>query len=433
MPAQRLFWFLALSTLLGIGGILAQPLAWLALAMDALLLLAFGLDLRRARQRELNASRQWPPMLVQGAECEVKVEVSTTAGEGLEVELREVLHPALAEAPLRQRVKLGARAGAAWSYGLRPRHRGDCLAGPLMARVRGPWGLAWSQRTLLPASERRVYPQVRWEGKVGHLLLLAQRNALGRNPQRVLGLGNEPYGLREYTPGDPPNKIHWKSTARHGHLVSREDTWEKGARLILLLDCGRGMSGLDGERSKLDHALAACLALARVATGRGDRVIIGAFNNRIERQVLMKAGPRGGHQAYAALYDLTAQAGEPAYDLAAEWASRVETRRSTVVLFTSLVDLAAAELLKSALLHLERRHRPILVNLEDGELIHLSEGAAGTPRDAYAKVSAMEIQLANRRLGRRLRRAGIRVVSTAADRLALETLENYLSLFAGRA
>jgi uncharacterized protein (DUF58 family) len=302
-----------------------------------------------------------------------------------------------------------------------------------MARVRGPWGLAWSQRSLLPAIERRVYPQVRWEGKVGHLLLLAQRNALGRNPQRVLGLGNEPYGLREYAPGDPPNKIHWKSTARHGHLVSREDTWEKGARLILLLDCGRGMSGLDGERSKLDHALAACLALARVATGRGDRVIIGTFNNRIERQVLMKSGPRGGHQAYAALYDLAAQAGEPAYDLAAEWASRVETRRSTVVLFTSLVDLAAAELLKSALLHLERRHRPILVNLEDSELIHLSEGAAGTPRDAYAKVSAMEIQLANRRLGRRLRRAGIRVVSTAADRLALETLESYLSLFAGRA
>jgi len=68
------------------------------------------------------------------------------------------------------------------------------------------------------------YPQVRWDGKVGHLLVLAHRRSLGRHPQRIRGLGREPYALREYLPGDPPNKIHWKATARHGRLITREET-----------------------------------------------------------------------------------------------------------------------------------------------------------------------------------------------------------------
>ena len=41
----------------------------------------------------------------------------------------------------------------------------------------------------------------------------------------------------------------------------------------------------------------------------------------------------------------------------------------------------------------------------------------------------MEILLANRRLARELSRAGVLTVSTAADRLALDALDAYLSLF----
>ena len=41
----------------------------------------------------------------------------------------------------------------------------------------------------------------------------------------------------------------------------------------------------------------------------------------------------------------------------------------------------------------------------------------------------MEILLANRRLARESSRAGVLTVSTAADRLALDALDAYLSLF----
>ncbi len=54
-------------------------------------------------------------------------------------------------------------------------------------------------------------------------------------------------------------------------------------------------------------------------------------------------------------------------------------------------------------------------------------GEPSTPEEVFAKVSALE--LANRRLGTRLRHAGTRVVNTSADRLALEALEAYLAMF----
>jgi uncharacterized protein (DUF58 family) len=401
-------------------------LAATALAFDLLLLFAFALDLRRAAALPLSASREWPPLLVQGAAAPVTVFI--LAPRGVRLQLRDTLAPGVAEAPQRTRLEISAGGRATWRYLLRPRRRGTHELGPLCARVLGPWGLAWSQRDLLPSEERRVYPQVRWEGDVGRLLALADRRQLGQTPLRTRGVGSEPYGLREYRLGDLPTRVNWKASARHARLLTREDTWERGARLVIALDCGRAMTGFDSGRSKLDHALAAALALVRVAAGRGDGVSLVAFSDRIERSLRVRGNARGVSATYAALFDLEARLAEPAYDLAVEHVSALETRRATVVLLTSVVDLAAAELLQEALARLLRRHQPVLINLEDPEVSQLALGAPAGAPEAFGKVAALEILLANRRLGARLQRAGIRVATTAADTLAWRALEAYLAV-----
>jgi uncharacterized protein (DUF58 family) len=300
--------------------------------------------------------------------------------------------------------------------------------GPLSVRVLGPWGLGWSQRELIPAAVHRIYPQTRWEGRVGRLLALAHRRELGQSPLRTRGVGREPYALREYLPGDPLSRIHWKASARHARLISREDTWERGRPVVILLDCARAMVALDASKSKLDHALAAALALTRVAQGRGDRVTLVAFSDRVERLVRVRAGGRATSRAYGALFDLEARLAEPAYDLAVETVQRSEARRATVILFTSVVDLAAAELLRESLVRLRKRHRVVFVNMEDADLTALALGVPRSAEEAFAKTSALEALLGNRRLGRQLRRVGVHAVATSADRLAWSSLEAYISV-----
>jgi uncharacterized protein (DUF58 family) len=431
MPSARLFLACALVTVALVGSVAVPGLAWVALGADLLLLAAVALDRARAAAVPLEAARTWPPLLVQGAPAAVEVEVRTASARPVVLLLREALHPALADASLRERCTVPAGGRHRWRYALTCRRRGIHTVPPLTVRVLGPWGLAWSQRTLLAPQPQRVYPQVRWQGEVGRLLALAHRRELGRSPVRLSGIGSEPYALREYRPGDPPLRIHWKASARHDRLISREDTWERGARLLILLDCGRAMAAQDGGRSKLDHALAAALALTRVAASRGDRVTVMAFSDRVERTVRVRGGTRSADAAYRELFDLEARLVEPAYDLAAEQARQAESRRALVLTLTSVTDLAAAELLREALLALRRRHRPLLVNLEDPDLAALALGRPATVEDAFAKVSALEIAIANRRLGRQLQGHGVPVVTAPADRLAWETLDVYLRTVLG--
>ncbi len=423
---------MVVATVLTAASAAVPAFAVVALVIDGLVLVAFFVDRSRAGRVDLRARRTLPPTLVQGAEAEVQVALEHNALRPVRVWLRDGLSPALAERPMRTVLEIPPSASRVWRFTIRPRRRGGDALAPLMARVAGPWGLAWRQRTLRPAEPVRVYPQVRWDGEVGKLLLLAHRRALGHNPRRARGQGSEPYALRGYRAGDPPGKIHWKASARHGTLISRQDTWERGARLVILLDCGRAMSSIDGSRSKLDHALAAALALLRVAVSRGDQVTVAAFSDRIVRSVRVR-GSRGVASAYAALHDVQATLVEPAYDLAVEHAARVETRQATTVVLTSVVDLASADSLRDALLELERRHRPILINLGDPELSTLIEQAPKTVADVFATAGALDIRDANHRLAGELRHAGIRAVTTPADQLALATLEAYLALFGRRA
>ena len=274
---------------------------------------------------------------------------------------------------------------------------------------------------------------MRWEGTVGQLLALAQRRRMGQIPQRMHGVGTEPYALREYLPGDPIGKIHWKATARHGRPVTREDTWERSARLVVLLDCARAMAGMDGRRSKLDYAVAATLALTRVAAARGDQVTIVAFADRVLRTVRVRSG--GAARRSPTRRSTTSRRasssrpttsrprrpspssrGAPRRCSSPRWST---SRRPSCCASRSSVSGAATGRCCST--------------SRTPELRALAAAEPATPAAAFAQVASLEIQLANRRLARHLRRGGIRVINTPADRLALEALEGYLAIFRGAA
>jgi uncharacterized protein (DUF58 family) len=431
IPSLRLAVLMALGVLATAITVTLPDLLPVILGLQLLLVLVAFHDGARARRRELSAERDGPQMWVQGESAVAAVEL--TAARGQRIRWVEPLHPAVADAPQSDEIDdlRGTGGARTWrfEYRVTPRVRGDHECGPLTVRILGPLGLAWSQREVLPAMTVRVYPQVRWGGRVGQLLRLAQRNQLGHVTLARPGEGGELYSVRGYQPGDPRNRIHWRASARRDRLVTREDSWERGAPMVILLDCARAMATQAMGKSKLDYALAAALALARVAVSRGDRVTVLAFSDRIERRVRIRSTSRGIARAYGELFDLESRLVEPIYDHAAEQLLSLGLPRSTVVLFSSIVDLAAAEMLRDSLLRLGRRHRTLLVNLEDPVIEELARSAPDEVPQAFAKVSSLEILLENRKLAHRLRRGGVHTVSASADRLALETLEHYLGLF----
>ncbi len=417
---------LAVASLAIAGGVINARLLTLGLVLDGVALVALVVDGWLARRIGVTAERRWPPMLAQATPSELVLRLRVNSERPVRVELREELGPAIAVQPGRIALVLTPGSSTLWRLKLMPSLRGEHRVGALNARVTGPLGFAVHQRRLLEGEMVRVYPRVRWSGKLGALLVRAARHQLGSNPLALRGLGGDFYALRQHLPGDGLRSVHWRASARHNRLLTRESTHQAGARVLIMIDQSRAMLGFAGQLSKLDHSLAAALALARVAAGRGDRVTLLPFANRPGTPVRFGAHSRQWSAAFEQVYDLAARRVEPNYDLAASRVLELDTHGATVVLMTSLADLSVSEVLRQTVGHLARRHRVLVINLEDADLRRLSEEKPIDIEGAFAHTSALGIRIGNRNLARRMRRWGVDTVTSPADQLALEAVSRYL-------
>lgn len=121
-----------------------------------------------------------------------------------------------------------------WRTGARCDRRGVYRLGPLTARIGDPLGIvrySWREEH---ARQLVVYPPlVRLpplplpRGRRGGL---AQADLLQLYATPSVG------AVRDYTPGDPPGRIHWPFVARHQRLIVKEFDQERAGALWLVLD-----------------------------------------------------------------------------------------------------------------------------------------------------------------------------------------------------
>jgi len=157
-------------------------------------------------------------------------------------------------------------------YHTTPKSRGDFHFGDVWLRVRGRLNLVNRQRRLPLAAPVKVYPNMLETAK---FTLMAKRGRLqqvGIRAARLIGAGREFESLREYQPDDDYRRIDWKATARRGKLISRQYEVERSQNVVLVVDVGRTMiAEIDGI-AKMDYAVNAALLLAYVATLADDKV-----------------------------------------------------------------------------------------------------------------------------------------------------------------
>lgn len=320
------------------------------------------------------------------------------------------------------RVPAGGNARAQAT--LRARRRGTWTIGPGVGRVLGPRGLGWLCVDTAPDVEIRVDPTVE---PLRRLSLNTQRTRWqGGHTRRLRGVGSEFESLRDYRPDDDFRWIDWKASARRRTWTSREYQVDEHQSVMFLLDTGRLMASEEGDRTKLDHAVGAALAIGHAVMTRGDNLGLLGFDREAHTELKPRRGRAQSVRFHESLSRLRAQLVEPDYAAAFVRLQRMIRKRSLVLVFTDLVDEAVSDSLIRAVGQVSRRHLPIVVTLTDTALLDYVARRPDSKREAYENAVAADALLLRDRAISRLRAAGVRVVDSPADRLAGDAVEAYL-------
>jgi len=204
------------------------------LAAVAFALLGGLLVTTRLRRAELVARRTVPEHLRVGVDGRIDLEV-------------EALERATPAAVVVERVDAGRHAArfllpalapgqtARAAYRVPTERRGRYELGPLRCGVLDPFGLVRGEWRIAGVDEVVVYPRV-------HEILPPPESAGDElDPEsstvpRRSAVGAEFHTLREYAVGDDLRRVHWRSTARRGELMIRQDESRRRAPYRVLLD-----------------------------------------------------------------------------------------------------------------------------------------------------------------------------------------------------
>ena len=164
--------------------------------------------------------------------------------------------------------RLAGRSSAEIETVRMARRRGAFSGGKAVIVSGAPFGMARSIRSVGVSTEVTVVP--RWV----ELTSFPIREP-SSTPSEVLherartGAGAEYLGVREYRPGDPMRWIHWRSSARAGHLIVREYEEEVASPVDIVL--GGADTGTPPD-SSFEAAVAAAASIAVYAISTGHPV-----------------------------------------------------------------------------------------------------------------------------------------------------------------
>lgn len=221
---------------------------------------------RRGRLRLVRRVLPHPVAVDETALVEVEV---TSEGAAHRLDRLQISERAARElsgpTPLRAKVLRGP-GGLTLSYPVHPQRRGRWAVGPLEVQRRDLFGL------------------VRWSGPLGEAMRIAVRprtarlatsnRAASTDVDRIsLGARTpaaDDSSLRDYRTGDDLRRVHWRSSARRGELMVRQDERAGRRPASVVLDLP-----LDDVAAEWTISAGASMALGLVASGHHVRLLGG--------------------------------------------------------------------------------------------------------------------------------------------------------------
>ncbi len=187
-------------------------------------------------------------------------------------------------------ISLGHRGERSWVAKVPLTRRGHFRIEPLQVRTGDPFGFFEASATVGQAVTLIVYP------RIDRLPLwrLPSANLEGSHaaPERTLQTSPLATTVRPYAPGDSMNRIHWKSTARHGEIQVKEFDLEQTADVWIFLDLDRRVQAGTGEDSSTEIAIRAAASIADRSLTENRAVGLTVFGHRMS----VLPADRGGRQ-----------------------------------------------------------------------------------------------------------------------------------------
>ncbi len=157
-------------------------------------------------------------------------------------------------------IAMRGRSERSWLVRVPLTRRGHFRIEPLQIRTGDPFGFFEASASVGQGVTLVVYP------RIDRLPLwrLPAANLEGAHASPVRTLQTTPLAttVRPYAPGDSFNRIHWKTTARHGEIQVKEFDLEQTSDLWLFVDLERSIQVGTGERSTVEVAVRAAASIA---------------------------------------------------------------------------------------------------------------------------------------------------------------------------
>jgi uncharacterized protein (DUF58 family) len=204
--------------------------------------------------------------------------------------------------------------------------------------------------------------------------------------------------------------------------MSNQYRTEEDRDVIALVDAGRLMGAPLSGRTRLDTALDALTAVATVADEVGDRCGAVAFDERLLRSITPRR--KGGRVVVRSLFDLEASSRDSDYERAL--ASIALHKRALILIFTDIIDRAAADSLLRAMPVVAQRHSVTVISAADVDLTAALKRDPDDPVDVYRAAVAADLLEERASVAMAMRHAGATVVEAEPDALAEAALLAYL-------
>jgi len=374
VPSTRLIWLLALAGFPAVVIETVLPQARVALvALIIVVVLAAVVDaiLRKRAFAGLKVELPGLLRLVQGREAHIAVTIHNANHSARRIRVGFAMPPGVDMEPEEQFVDLPA-AVSRIEWLCQPRLRGNYTIGECYLETASPLGL-WTVRSTQPTLlEIRVYPNLRDDGTLKAL----RRGSENLHLTRQIGRGREFEKLREYSPGDSSDEIHWKATARRGRPITKVFQVERTQEIYIAIDASRLSARImDGEVA-LERSIKAALTIGAVTERRGDLFGIAAFSDRVETFARARSGKLHYSACRDAINSLRTRSVSPDFEEIATFLRLRLRRRALVIFLTALDELVLAEHFERSAALLARRHLVMAATLRPASAQPLFQDAS---------------------------------------------------------